>query len=524
MFRKYSLLVFVLLLASCGKQQAVLPKYREVAHLPVKGEGSYSEYTHLIPKEEIKTVFEIGSRDAKDALELSDFFKCHVWAFECNPMAVDLCKRNIGENPNVTLVPLAIWKEAGTIPFYSIPEHNIGASSCFPFNPIIEEGLVQEKIEVAAVRLDTFLKQTQLESIDLLCMDVQGAAYEVLLSLGRYLPKVKYIIAELEGHPIYEGGRLYQDVNRFLKNYGFKRVSVPIGKGQLFGDVLYVNARLATRNQAIPWPPNRGPIAPFISGDTFRAHCDFAYDEISKSLQPETVPAKSTIFVNGDILGEFLELVHPKILNPYILVVHNTDWMIPGRYKSYLDDPKILVLFTQNPDGTVHPKLHLLPIGIENRHWNPKNRELLQETKKLELEKKFLLYSNFNRETFPSERTEVLNRFASAPFVYTSVRKPYPEFVRDLAFSKFVLSPRGNGLDCHRTWEALYAGAYPVVRSSPLDPLFEGLPVVIVQNWEEVTESFLQQKFEEFSQRSDWQWGKIYIEYYLKQIQAEKIK
>ncbi len=273
---------------------------------------------------------------------------------------------------------------------------------------------------------------------------------------------------------------------------------------------------------AAPWVARREPIDPFLSGDTFRAHCDFAYDEISKSLQPETVPANSTIFVNGDILGEFLELVHPKILTSYILVVHNTDRMIPGRYKSYLDDPKILALFTQNPDETVHPKLRPLPIGIENRQWNPRNRELLQAIRNLGGEKSFLLYSNFNKDTFPSERGEVLNRFASAPFAYTSLRKPYPEFVRDLAFSKFVLSPRGNGLDCHRTWEALYAGAYPVVRSSPLDPLFERLPVLIVQNWEEVTESFLQQKFEEFTQRNDWEWKKLYIEYYLQQIQAEK--
>lgn len=274
---------------------------------------------------------------------------------------------------------------------------------------------------------------------------------------------------------------------------------------------------------AAPWIARREPIDPFISGDTFRAHCDYAYDEISKSLNPAAVAEKSTIFVNGDILGEFLERVHPRIRHPYILIVHNTDCPIPGPYSACLDDPKILALFTQNPDRTDHPKLFPLPIGVENRQWNPQNREILQQTKDLNLEKTYLLYCNFNPHTFPSERNEVLNRFAEAPFTYTATRKAYHEFVGDLARTWFILSPRGNGLDCHRTWEALYAGSYPIVKTSPLDPLFQGLPVLIVQNWEEVTEEFLQQKFKEFSQRADYSLEKLYIDYYLKQINGFKL-
>jgi hypothetical protein len=51
-----------------------------------------------------------------------------------------------------------------------------------------------------------------------------------------------------------------------------------------------------------------------------------------------------------------------------------------------------------------------------------------------------------------------------------------------------VLSPHGNGLDCHRTWEALALGCIPIVKSSGVDPLFEGLPVWIVHEWSEVTQ------------------------------------
>ena len=51
----------------------------------------------------------------------------------------------------------------------------------------------------------------------------------------------------------------------------------------------------------------------------------------------------------------------------------------------------------------------------------------------------------------------------------------------------FVVSPHGNGLDCHRTWESLALGNIVIVKRSPLDPLYAGLPVVIVSQWSEIT-------------------------------------
>ena len=65
------------------------------------------------------------------------------------------------------------------------------------------------------------------------------------------------------------------------------------------------------------------------------------------------------------------------------------------------------------------------------------------------------------------------------------------DYLMALGRHRFVLSPRGNGLDAHRTWEALLVGAIPVVRSSALDILYEGLPVLIVKDWAHVTPDLL---------------------------------
>ncbi|MFZ4100199.1 MAG: hypothetical protein ACOYKZ_07745, partial [Chlamydiia bacterium] len=53
--------------------------------------------------------------------------------------------------------------------------------------------------------------------------------------------------------------------------------------------------------------------------------------------------------------------------------------------------------------------------------------------------------------------------------------------------SLFVVSPPGNAIDCHRTWEALILGCIPIVHSTTCDRLFDDLPVWVVQEWREVT-------------------------------------
>jgi len=275
---------------------------------------------------------------------------------------------------------------------------------------------------------------------------------------------------------------------------------------------------------SVPYPPLRGPVEPYISGDTFRARCDHAYDEITRFI-PHLVKQGETVFINGDLLGEFFSRHHPWIRFPYILISHNTDCAIPGPYASYLDDPKILAWFTQNPDGTLHPKLHPLPIGVENRHWKRRNVETIAAINALHLPKTHLLYCNFNAKTYPLERNLVEALFANAPFTLYQRRvnqeESFEPYIREIASSQFVLAPRGNGLDTHRLWETLYMGSYPIIKTSSLDPLLEGLPVVIVADWNDVTEEFLHSKYEEF-QKKTFNLEKLYTNFWFQWIDSYK--
>ncbi|CAF1041368.1 unnamed protein product [Rotaria sordida] len=63
----------------------------------------------------------------------------------------------------------------------------------------------------------------------------------------------------------------------------------------------------------------------------------------------------------------------------------------------------------------------------------------------------------------------------------------------------FWISPRGNGIDCHRTWEALYLDIIPIVWNSTLNSLYANLPVVIINNHTDLTESFLRDQLQKIA-------------------------
>ena len=75
------------------------------------------------------------------------------------------------------------------------------------------------------------------------------------------------------------------------------------------------------------------------------------------------------------------------------------------------------------------------------------------------------------------------------PSVVHYEKEPAVRFVTWVNQSQFqfVISPQGGGVDCHRTWEALCLGAIPIVKSSFLDSLYQGLPVIAITSWSDVT-------------------------------------
>lgn len=273
--------------------------------------------------------------------------------------------------------------------------------------------------------------------------------------------------------------------------------------------------------------PDRPPSNPFISGDTFRSIANHIFDETNATIDGDAVKCGDIVFVNLSRLRQFFAEIHPTIKSTYILISHNHDFPAPGDFKKFLDDSTLGAWFTQNADIVNHPKLIPIPIGVANKHWaiNRSHDDLMLKLRAQTagIKKKFLLYVNFVINTAPAVRKPIFDYFKTVKFCSWASNRPYENYLMDLMQSKFVLSPPGNGLDCHRTWEALYMGSFPVVKSSTLDVLLKDLPVVIVHDWHEVTRELLERKYDEFM-HTKFDYSKLYFDYWFCEIKKVQYK
>lgn len=282
---------------------------------------------------------------------------------------------------------------------------------------------------------------------------------------------------------------------------------------------------------------------PHITGNTFRAISNFTLDE-ETVFQAHDVREPSIIFVKTDYIARFFQTIHPYLTVPYVLITHNSDctipypdfnsdniryimysqpeYPLPDNYLAYLDDPKLIHWFTQNCNGS-HPKLSPIPIGLANAHIVPHGDFHILESVQQRahaLEKKHLMYFNCVVETNRAERRRAAEILATTQLCYQPSFKPVQEYLEDIAASYFVVSPPGNGPDCHRTWEALLLGAIPIVKHSAFDSLFDDLPVVIVHDWTEINLEFLQKKYAELNQRT-FNFEKLYAPYWIQKIKSQ---
>ena len=55
----------------------------------------YFDFVNKFNKDEVKIIFELGSRDLIDAVKLHDYYKCKIYAFECNPDCLIECNKQL---------------------------------------------------------------------------------------------------------------------------------------------------------------------------------------------------------------------------------------------------------------------------------------------------------------------------------------------------------------------------------------------------------------------------------------------
>jgi hypothetical protein len=254
-----------------------------------------------------------------------------------------------------------------------------------------------------------------------------------------------------------------------------------------------------------------------------------------------------SIYVCSDLLRFFVNKILPYLTNKFVLVSGDSDLCVPKEALTkeetltLLKSKLLLKWYTQNSRIEENDKIIQMPIGLDYHTIlrNPSNSWRLPEEGSLPKQQEDILiniikesnpfyernpkiYINFTvnsdrfgqrqlaLDTIPNELLEIKTDFI-----------PRSETWKNMSKYTFVLSPTGIGLDCHRTWEALVLGCIPIVCVKEFKTLFNDLPVLIVNDWSEVTQELLENTIEDFKNRT-FNKNKIALKYWTNQINLFK--
>jgi len=97
------------------------------------------------------------------------------------------------------------------------------------------------------------------------------------------------------------------------------------------------------------------------------------------------------------------------------------------------------------------------------------------------------------------------------------------EYFNSLPDYKFVISPEGNGIDCHRHYESLLAGSIPIIEhNSLIEDKYKGCPILYTTDYSEINENYLITKYNEMLDKT-YDFSRLFLSYYSSE-QIEEIK
>ncbi|HEY5236247.1 MAG TPA: hypothetical protein VIJ14_08730 [Rhabdochlamydiaceae bacterium] len=249
----------------------------------------------------------------------------------------------------------------------------------------------------------------------------------------------------------------------------------------------------------------------------------------------QNIRSGDIVWVNARYLPQFSREVLPEVKHPFVLVIADGDESFPTdsglsevEMEALISHDKIIHIFAQNYDDQgKFAKVSHIPIGMDfhtvgyksaSGGWGERGPPLQQEAylsqllgqlqptylRKRRAFVDFQVSDTIRNGSFKrylqlgEDRTSIFHYLLMTGLIDYSGRIRRSELWNIKGQYAFSISPHGNGLDCHRTWEDLVLGCIVIVKTSSLDPLYEGLPVVIVKDWSEITDENLEKWLDQY--------------------------
>jgi hypothetical protein len=208
-------------------------------------------------------------------------------------------------------------------------------------------------------------------------------------------------------------------------------------------------------------------------------------------------------FVKGDEWAT--SKVSPDMHFPSIFMIGDSD--LDWQARDFPDWPGA-TFFVQNLSDGETKSVKILPIGVEDYRWARNGMPWnFRQSFRLAPKSATVLVGPFGRTHFSREK--LTSQFVGMENVHViESRVASWRYAKVASRYGYVLCPRGNGLDTHRFWEALYRGSVPVVLESQWSLALQsyGVPVVSLKSWTDLENATLTERTRESINYLNPQW------------------
>lgn len=190
----------------------------------------------------IKGVIHIGAHFGQEFETYKNIGVENVMFFEPLPSTFERLKNNVGDKAK--LFNIALGNMVGEI------EMNVETANQGQSSSILEPHIhlrqyphitFNKKIKVNIDKLDSFLDEK--DGYNFINIDVQGYELEVFKGAENFLNNIDYIMTEVNRDEVYVNCAKIEELDDYLKNYGFSRVETT-WDGGTWGDAFYIKNKI----------------------------------------------------------------------------------------------------------------------------------------------------------------------------------------------------------------------------------------------------------------------------------------
>lgn len=176
------------------------------------------------------TIFDVGANTGSNTAHFKNDKNNTVYVFEPTPYLIETYLNKLKDD-NYIIIDKAVSDFNGESEFNIAGQSDWGCSSLNTFEdnlsstwPGRQDFKITEKIKVQVIRLDSFIKENNIISVDYLHCDTQGNDLKVLNSFGKEIHILKGGVVEgFKQNPLYKNiDNSVENIVDFLQKNNFK--------------------------------------------------------------------------------------------------------------------------------------------------------------------------------------------------------------------------------------------------------------------------------------------------------------